>query len=90
MVLKFLDRYGNYSSLGSFQEKEDVFKKMHEYVEGIKFKSYYTRINYLGKDKIEVDFGSHSEFFYVEAENEDEDLIDIFAIKKEDYAKKES
>lgn len=83
MVLKFLNNKDNIIEIAKINNKEDAFKEMNLYLNKIKFKSYYTIINFVSEKKLIIDYGSHTQIFVIESEN-NENLIDMFGTKKED------
>ena len=83
MVLKFLNNKDDIIEIAKISNKEDAFKETNLYLNKIKFKSYYTIINFVSEKKLIIDYGSHTQFFVIESEN-NENLIDMFGTKKED------
>lgn len=75
--------YGSSHYLGDKKELiaecnsiEDAFSKIMDYLEKIKFKSYYQRVILPNKEdtnkEIWVDYGSHYNFFYINSFTDDE------------------
>lgn len=82
MILKFLNKYNKETEIAQCITREDVFKKIHNYLETIQFKSYYTILNFENTKRITLDYGSHTEFFIIESEKK-ENLIKIFQLKED-------
>lgn len=81
MILKFLNKKNEEIEIIKSSDKENINKAMNDYLNKIKFKSYYTRINFENEKRIIIDYGSHSEFFIVESENDKENMFEIFGLR---------
>jgi len=58
----------NKVDIGKYKTTDEAWSKLKDYVDNVlHFKSYYYRCNYLslGKEDIQVDYGSHTNFFYI-------------------------
>ena len=72
MLLYFENNKGELKSLGEFKTKEEINKKINDILFEKKFKSYYQVLTFISDKEIRIDYGSHSELFYVKTENEKE------------------
>lgn len=57
--------------IASSDSYNDIWKYMKQFLDDIGFKAYYFR-TYIPKDKLIIDYGSHSAFFNVIFNNDDE------------------
>ena len=46
------------------RNKQELWRDIHKVLEDMGFKTYYQRL-YIENNKLKIDFGSHTEFFYV-------------------------
>ena len=61
----------NEDLVGRYKNTDECFSMIKDYVSNtLKFKSYYYQCSYLGNEKIIVDYGNHTNFFYIEKEVE--------------------
>lgn len=65
MRLIFQNSNGEERVIAEPSNKEDVSKEIKRFLNDHKFKSYYIRVWEEG-DRLKFDFGSHTEFFYLE------------------------
>lgn len=77
MILKFEDRYREMHEIAKCKTIEKLNIEMKTYLSKINFKSYYYNITLISNSEVRVDYGSHSEFFYVYSEK-DENLRELF------------
>lgn len=72
MVVTFKDKYGNERSIGSCDSKKSAFKLIDDFLASHNYKSYYYRTSYdVDNNRLVVDVGSWSEFFYIYGEEGD-------------------
>lgn len=50
---------------GEFISLDSCYGRIREYLQEIGFKSYYYRQNFLKDGLVEIDYGSHTHFFYI-------------------------
>lgn len=55
----------------TFDTQEQAYKRISEFLKSIGFKSYYYRSAFLEDDRIMVDYGSHTNFFYISVQEGD-------------------
>ena len=65
MKLIFQNRYGKERVIAEPNSKKEIIEEINKFLDEHNFKSYYTRVCYTG-ERLELDVGSHTEFFYVE------------------------
>lgn len=68
---------GHRVKIGDYKTIKAAFRGITNYLNKIKFVSYYQRISIIPADEendreIWVDFGSHTQFFYINGFNDDE------------------
>ena len=51
----------------TFESMDDAYDFIHKWVEAGGFKSYYTRQNFITDTKMQIEYGSYTHFFYLEA-----------------------
>lgn len=61
----FVNSYNKRRLIGNCENFYDVNKCITEFLKEKKFKSYYSRISNPKENHLEIDVGSHSEFFDV-------------------------
>lgn len=64
MKLEFQSEKNEIEVISNPRNKKELWRDIHRVLEDKGFKTYYQRL-YLENDKLKVDFGSHTEFFYV-------------------------
>lgn len=64
MKLEFQMENNEMEVISHPRNKKELLRDIHRVLEDKGFKTYYQRL-YLENDKLKVDFGSHTEFFYV-------------------------
>lgn len=70
MKLYFENSYGERRIIAEPKTEEEAYKEMNKFCEDRNFEIYYIR-NWRNKEGLKVyDVGSHSEFFYLDEENE--------------------
>lgn len=72
MRLTFQNSHGEEREIAIVSSEDEAFDKMKEFMDVHKFKSYYTRITCMGPVARMYDVGSHTEFFYLYAEEGEE------------------
>lgn len=72
MKLTFENSFGEEREIAVVSSEKEAFAKIQEFLDAHNFKSYYTRITFLGAAKRMYDVGSHTEFFYLYAEEGEE------------------
>lgn len=70
MKLYFENSYGERRLIANPKTDEDVFKEINKFCDDRNFHIYYTRIWVNGEGLKVFDVGSHSEFFYLDLEEE--------------------
>lgn len=60
--------------LGEYETKEQVFKRIYDFIEEQGFKSYYQRLWCEPDGTLIVDYGSYTRFFYVKGSSYGTDL----------------
>lgn len=80
MVLEFENSYGEKRVISKPPDIKSMWKDINKFLKEHDFTSYYSRIAFLG-DKIQIDVGSYTEFFYV-SELSSGDLKDLNCINK--------
>ena len=65
MKLIFQNSRGKERVISEPETKEETIKEINKFLDDHNFKSYYTRICE-ADGRLELDVGSHTEFFYVE------------------------
>ena len=68
MRLTFENSFGEERELAIVSSEEEAFQKIQKFLSDHNFKSYYTRITFLEPTRRMYDVGSHTEFFYLYAE----------------------
>lgn len=58
---KFMER----RAIGECSNTSELWSVINKFLDDHNFKSYYSRLNYLDNE-VQIDVGSHSEFFYVD------------------------
>lgn len=64
MKLEFQMENNEIEVISHPRNKLELWMDIHKVLEDRGFKTYYQRL-YMEKDKLKIDFGSHTEFFYV-------------------------
>lgn len=64
MKLEFQSEKNEIEVISNPRNKKELWRDIHKVLEDRGFKTYHQRL-YLENDKLKVDFGSHTEFFYV-------------------------
>lgn len=64
MKLEFHTNKNEIKGISHPRNKKELWRDIHKVLEDRGFKTYYQRL-YLENDKLKIDFGSHTEFFYV-------------------------
>ena len=64
MKLEFHTNKNEIKGISHPRNKKELWRDIHKVIEDRGFKAYYQRL-YLENDKLKIDFGSHTEFFYV-------------------------
>lgn len=72
MRLTFENSRGEEREIAIVSSEGEAFDKMKEFMDAHKFKSYYTRIICMSPTTRMYDVGSHTEFFYLYAEEGEE------------------
>lgn len=72
MKLTFENSFGEEREIAVVSSEKDAFAKIREFLDAHNFKSYYTRTTFLATGKRMYDVGSHTEFFYLYAEEGEE------------------
>ena len=65
MKLIFQNSYGKERVIAEPSSKEECVKEINKFLDDHNFKSYYTRVCECD-GRLELDVGSHTEFFYIE------------------------
>lgn len=71
MIVYFKNSNGKSRAIGEVAKEEDVFELINDFLDKHNFTSYYIRTWCKNKRKW-YDVGSHTEFFYINVENEKE------------------
>lgn len=64
MKLEFQTENNEIEVISHPRNKQELWRDIHKVLEDMGFKTYHQRL-YMENDKIKIDFGSHTEFFYV-------------------------
>lgn len=64
MRVEFKNSYGVRRVIGECETEKEAFKIIYDFLKDHNYKSYYTRTREI-EDRIWVDVGSHTEFFYI-------------------------
>lgn len=64
MKLEFQTENKDTKVISHPRNKLELWRDIHKVLEDMGFKTYYQRL-YMENDKLKIDFGSHTEFFYV-------------------------
>lgn len=64
MKLEFQMENNEIEVISHPRSKQELWRDIHKVLEDMEFKTYYQRL-YMENDKLKIDFGSHTEFFYV-------------------------
>lgn len=72
MKLTFENSFGEEREIAVVSSEKEAFVKIQEFLDAHNFKSYYTRTTFFGTAKRMYDVGSHTEFFYLYAEEGEE------------------
>lgn len=64
MKLEFQTENNEIKVISHPRNKKELWRDVDKELEDRRFKTYYQRL-YLENDKLKIDFGSHTEFFYV-------------------------
>lgn len=64
MKLEFHTNKNEIKVISHPRNKKELWRDIDKVLEDRRFKTYYQRL-YLENDKLKIDFGSHTEFFYV-------------------------
>ena len=75
MILEFESQYKEKRVISKPPDIKSMWEDIDKFLKEHNFRSYYSRINFLG-DKLQIDVGSHTEFFYVSEFNSG-DLKDL-------------
>lgn len=66
MKVEFENSDGERSYVGESDTRQGCFQIINNYLKEHDFKSYYKRITHIPeRDELWIDFGSHTEFFYI-------------------------
>jgi hypothetical protein len=72
MIVEYINKkYDKESVLVSTDSYKQAFKCMMNFLDDVGFDSHYIRMRFV-EDKIKVDFGSHTDFFYILFDDEKE------------------
>lgn len=86
MTIYFLDKKDNKTIIGTAKDVNEANKLMMDYINNtLKFKSYYTRVLFDSETKVTIDYGSHTEFFIYELDEEEaknKNFYEIYKIKQ--------
>lgn len=63
---------------GLFEDRDKAYERISEYLEEINFKAYYFRNICDKNNKLMIDYGSHTHFFYMQ--REDGERIKVYAV----------
>ena len=64
MKLEFQMENNEIEVISHPRNKQELWRDIHKVLEDMGFKTYYQRL-YIENNKLKIDFGSHTEFFYV-------------------------
>ena len=64
MKLEFQMENNEIEVISHPRNKLELWRDIHKVLEDMGFKTYYQRL-YIENNKLKIDFGSHTEFFYV-------------------------
>lgn len=64
MKLEFQTDKNEIKVISHPRSRKELWRDIHKVLEDMGFKTYYQRL-YMENDKLKIDFGSHTEFFYV-------------------------
>lgn len=64
MKLEFQKENNEIEVISHPRNKQELWRDIHKVLEDMGFKTYYQRL-YIENNKLKIDFGSHTEFFYV-------------------------
>lgn len=65
-MIKVYDNKGIFTSI-EVKNMKEALKAISEFLDSKNIQSYYFRLNQIDENKIWVDYGSHSHFFYLES-----------------------
>lgn len=71
MRLIFQNRHGKERVIAEPSTKEECFQEINKFLDEHNFKSYYTRV-WEENGRLQLDVGSHTEFFFIEGLNFEE------------------
>lgn len=72
MKVYFQKNKNDRMQIGTASSTEEANKMMMAYIQDeLHFKSYYTRVMFDSKTKVTIDYGSHTQFFVFELDEEE-------------------
>ena len=61
----FLLKNEKYDMSETFQTQDEAYKRISDFLKSINYKVYYYRSRLLEDESIMIDYGSHTDFFYI-------------------------